>query len=313
MRRKIAKIGPATLMISLPSKWVKKYGLKKGDELHFEEKGSSMILSGTSVKEIGRIEVSVKNTNVFRSVLGSLYRAGYDEFVFNLAGCKIDLTKLNEILNFFVGLEVEEFSDKRIVLKSVAFIESKDYDFFINKLFVTIKVMFSELIAYFNGEECNLNNLDEMRKNNLRSREYCMRGINKLGFSGNTAEETYAFLLILEKISGSLWHIGTYSKNNKPKPSKKAVELLENLRELMIKLNTAYSKKDFDKSIHDVLNDRYFFRQEWFAEDKLFKIFKKTDIDPVVMALLLNIRMEVASATSRFNATMVVQDKNLVK
>src|SRR3989344_2833381 len=45
MKRKVALIGPSTLMVSLPSKFVKKFGIKKGDELDVEEKGSSLTIN----------------------------------------------------------------------------------------------------------------------------------------------------------------------------------------------------------------------------------------------------------------------------
>ena len=37
MKRKINRVGPNTLTVSLPSKWAKRYGLRKGDEINLEE------------------------------------------------------------------------------------------------------------------------------------------------------------------------------------------------------------------------------------------------------------------------------------
>ncbi len=44
MKRKVSLHGPSTLTVSLPSKWVKKYCIKKGDELDIEEKNSTLII-----------------------------------------------------------------------------------------------------------------------------------------------------------------------------------------------------------------------------------------------------------------------------
>ena len=42
MRRKIVQHGPATLTLSLPSGWAKKWGIKKGSELEVEELGKEL-------------------------------------------------------------------------------------------------------------------------------------------------------------------------------------------------------------------------------------------------------------------------------
>ena len=149
-----------------------------------------------------------------------------------------------------------------------------------------------------------MEDIDEMRKTNLKSREYCMRTINKLGTEGRT-EELYSFLLLLEKISGSLWYTGQYISHNKVKKSKKIIELLENLKELIKKFHNVYTKKDYEKGINEVLSDRYIVIKEWFNDNKLINIYKQKDIDPVVVALILNIRMHISSAMSRFLTTIM--------
>ena len=46
MQRKVNQIGPSTLMVSLPSKWVKRYNVKKGDslELFFDLQENAIFL-----------------------------------------------------------------------------------------------------------------------------------------------------------------------------------------------------------------------------------------------------------------------------
>ena len=45
MKRKLVKQGAATMMISLPSKWIKENSLEKGSEVELEEEGSSVMIS----------------------------------------------------------------------------------------------------------------------------------------------------------------------------------------------------------------------------------------------------------------------------
>jgi len=45
MRRKVIQIADSTQLVSLPRKWALKHGIKKGDELNIEEKGSELLVS----------------------------------------------------------------------------------------------------------------------------------------------------------------------------------------------------------------------------------------------------------------------------
>ena len=52
MKRRIVKQGAATMTISLPAPWIKKFGLKEGDELNIEEKGK--LIEITTERSIGK-------------------------------------------------------------------------------------------------------------------------------------------------------------------------------------------------------------------------------------------------------------------
>jgi len=45
MKRKIVQHGSSSLTITLPIKWVEKFGLKKGGELNVEENGPTLLIS----------------------------------------------------------------------------------------------------------------------------------------------------------------------------------------------------------------------------------------------------------------------------
>jgi hypothetical protein len=249
--------------------------------------------------------LTLKTKDVMRSVIGEIYRAGYDEITIDLLD-KMTLMELNQLLNdYFIGLDVKEFTGKTIKIISITSTNIEDYHFFANKMFVTIRAMIDELVMYFKEGKFNYEDIKEMRKSNLKAREFCMRAINKLSNVEKNVCEMYAFLLIIEKISGELWHIGQYAKNNKPKKSADIVQLLLLLKDLIVKLHHFYEKKDYDSGIHDVLNDRFVLRKNWFKGNKLKLLFAKKDLDPVVLSLIMQMRMNIASAASRYvTATM---------
>ncbi|MBT5043325.1 AbrB/MazE/SpoVT family DNA-binding domain-containing protein, partial [Candidatus Woesearchaeota archaeon] len=66
VKRKVSLIGPSTLMVSLPSKWVKAFGIKKGDEIEITENGSNLLLESQRLKkgEALRINLTGLNANL---------------------------------------------------------------------------------------------------------------------------------------------------------------------------------------------------------------------------------------------------------
>ena len=52
MKRKVVKQGAATLTISLPSKWTKKFELKNGDEINLNEKGDALIVTNSKARAL---------------------------------------------------------------------------------------------------------------------------------------------------------------------------------------------------------------------------------------------------------------------
>ena len=51
MMRKIMKVGPTTLVVSLPSNWAKQFKLKKGNELMLDIQGNSLRVSALGAVE----------------------------------------------------------------------------------------------------------------------------------------------------------------------------------------------------------------------------------------------------------------------
>jgi phosphate uptake regulator len=80
IRRKVVLHGNSTLTVSLPTAWVKRYNIAKGDELNIEEYEKELKI--TNEKESGPavIEVNIRNLRrLGKSYITSSYRCGYDE------------------------------------------------------------------------------------------------------------------------------------------------------------------------------------------------------------------------------------------
>ena len=79
MKRRVVLHGTSTLTISLPSRWVKRFDIKKGDELDVEDYGRELRVNADS-SGFERKMIEVGNLRrVGKSCITSSYRQGYDE------------------------------------------------------------------------------------------------------------------------------------------------------------------------------------------------------------------------------------------
>src|SRR3989344_1396001 len=81
IKRKIVQHGPSTLIISLPSNWVKQNGIKKGDELDVKEEGKTLIVSVDTVATNYSLTEDISGLKPFlvTRFLGRAYQKGYDK------------------------------------------------------------------------------------------------------------------------------------------------------------------------------------------------------------------------------------------
>src|SRR4030042_1215880 len=147
MKRKVMKIGPASLVMSLPSGWAKRYSIQKGDEIEVEERGRNLQI--TTKKEIltkDKAEINIsKFCPMIMRALGILYKVGYKKININYSkensecrkmfsgqGLKeIDLIK--RAADSYTGMDIEKFNQK---LNEVTLIERANvlYEEFDNTL-----------------------------------------------------------------------------------------------------------------------------------------------------------------------------------
>jgi hypothetical protein len=304
MKRKLIKQGGGGYTVYLPKKWIDSRKLKAGDEISIEARGKKLVIDTEVHPEQRAISIVVKDTSVLRSIVGVAYRAGYNRITLNLEK-KANISEIQDMLNFFTGLEIEDFTDNKVVLRCITSASAEQYDFFVKKIFLTNKLMIDEIVGFLDGNKFNFQNIDEMRKNNLKAREYCMRAINMQKISEKGACDEYTFIHILEKMSGTLWHMGQYISKNKLQKSDAVKKELLFIKDILDKSYHVYLKKDFRQGTQDVLPDRYKLRKEWFLQDKLAKLYKTKNTDPVLLALAVDARRRVTSAMARYLSIIV--------
>lgn len=138
MRRKVARIGPSTLMVSLPSKWCRKYTVKQGDELEVQElKDQILISSGPAKETVKKTSVDISEATSFRNnLLAALYKAGYDE-VFIHGASHADKQAIQDFLGYTcLGYAVMEEKKDSLLIKDIAKLQGEEFDSLLRKVFL---------------------------------------------------------------------------------------------------------------------------------------------------------------------------------
>jgi phosphate uptake regulator len=168
MKRKVAQIGPCTLMVSLPAKWAKTNNIKKGDEVDIIEENQLLKISVNESKPVLRKKI-LDTSNIEKNItryLAAIYRKGYDsvEIRFKEPGF---IKEIQKSLRFFIGFEIVEHGDHYCRIKKISAGVEGEFDSILKRTFLlllsssedSLKIIkkgeFSSLIDMYHLEETN--------------------------------------------------------------------------------------------------------------------------------------------------------------
>ena len=193
MRRKVSKIGSSTLMVSLPSKWARKYHVKKGDEINIIEKKDRLILCREAVTEYRKKELNIDELGEFRkNYISHLYQSGFDEVEIRFNDIKT-YEKIKDRVDNLLGFEVIEQSESRCIIKNIVSGLEEEFDNILRKIFLMLVDMIdSTYDAIKNKEYDRLNEIKDLEKMNNKFTDFCIRMLNKNNFYDNS--KSYNFI-----------------------------------------------------------------------------------------------------------------------
>ena len=139
MKRRVIQLAGKTSVISLPSKWVKQYSVKKGDELEIEELGNQLLIkTSSSQTEIKKIAINIENLNerTLRLIMSALHKLGYDEINLFYETSKLSNAIQDIIKNLLLGFVVIDQTNKKCILKSVSSDLDTEFDSTLRRAFL---------------------------------------------------------------------------------------------------------------------------------------------------------------------------------
>lgn len=202
-----------TLVVSLPSSWVKRYGLKKGNEIDLEEKGKNLILGMDNKKEIEGQEATVHIPSPELFMERSLhvwYRMGYDKITITFDNKNV-LRKVRTAAKKLLGFEIIKEDDKSCVIKSVATGVEEEFDNILRRIFLSLLTMARESQENIQKQDYeNLKDILVAEENNNIQCFFCERLLNKRGYKElEKTSSIYCIVWTLEQIADEYKKIST--------------------------------------------------------------------------------------------------------
>ncbi len=221
-KRKVSLIGPSTLMISLPSKWVKSYGVKKGDELNIDTSGKNLIIETSGLKKSKPliVDVSGMNANLVRYNLYAAYRGGFDKvritfdenniFDENENKNVLIFDVVDEVVSNLIGIEISSQRESHIGIMEISSVNHEEFLNTLSRIFVSLLNTSSDMKDAIESKNKivlkRIKDLSDKKINRLC--DFCSRIINKGGIvESNKIPQYYSLISVLEEIGDSMEEI----------------------------------------------------------------------------------------------------------
>jgi phosphate uptake regulator len=228
MKRKLVKHGKSTLIVSLPSKWIKKNNLKKGDEIDINEKNSGIEITSSKIKKTEEIEANISNMGpMVPRYIHALYKKGIDVLKLKYKDPEYYFLIKNSLGKETIGYEIVEHNLNSCIIKNVM-PEFKDFDITLKKTILLLYTQSTQLLNALSekDKEKISNTLDQEIINNTFT-TLCRRQLNKA--EHNQYKKTGPFYYMvedIENIADELKYIANYFLNQEKIKINKEILLL---------------------------------------------------------------------------------------
>lgn len=245
MKRQAIQLAGKTIVISLPSKWVKKNNILKGDELDIELEEKSLIVSTEKAKETKKIIIDAEED--FNPLyIAYLYQAGIDEIRINYKNQDV-YSKLQEKLPDLMGYEIIDQGENHVEIKNVSVELEEEFENMFRRVYYLIEEMGrNSLEAIKNKDKKRLKGILPLENSVDRFTDFCKRVLNKRGYKDHKKTQFYYVIIRdLEKIADYYEKMSDYMTDNSFQPSKETLELYQEANEFFSSFHKLFYK--FDK------------------------------------------------------------------
>jgi phosphate uptake regulator len=243
----------------MPAKWIKKYGVRKGDELEVSELGNKLLISTSKTQNPSFASINLRGLgkNLIRRIILSLYTYGYDEIRLNVD----DIIPIQNAISNCLGYAVIEQTENSCIIKDLSGTTDIEFDVIFKRAFRLIITTAKECARLAELKK-SLDQIERGDPSINQFTDYCLRYLNKKGYGDAISTNIYYVLMHnLERIGDFYKHISSWSAKNKLVKDniemlKLAANKLDGLHELASNFDAVAAKKYYDGCI-DILSQQY--------------------------------------------------------
>ncbi len=247
MRRKLVQQGPTTLMVSLPSGWVKTNNLMKGEEIELIEEGNNILIKADQKPEQKVINLTLKSSHYeyIRALMRNLYSHGF-EVIHITYNTELDYTSISKAIIGLDGFEITKESKERCTIEAISDIKYEQFKTFYEKQYQIIQFM-QELL--YNGLKNKTNKTDKAIVENLNEKAskyacMCRRNLTKNKLMNNdNALITFDVITLIHMIARTYTDCYHYADKEKIKANEDILYFLKETFVLFNNLHELYLKK----------------------------------------------------------------------
>jgi len=249
MRRKIVKQGAATLMISLPSKWCKKSGLKKGDEIDIESINNNLIVSSKEIKTKKETEITLVGLaeSSIRTLITNTYRLGYDKIKVNFLS-DVQFKILQDVIKTqLLGFDIIKREKNYCVIENITEPSPNQFENLLQKILLNITELFEITEQKLQGKK-PVSDYEDTESRIQKYDNFCRRVISKKPFEKNP-QLFWTFLTSINRAQRELYHLNKFLdkkkfKEKESKEIKEIIDLLKDARMIFEMIQESYLKKN---------------------------------------------------------------------
>ncbi|MBI3052336.1 AbrB/MazE/SpoVT family DNA-binding domain-containing protein [Candidatus Woesearchaeota archaeon] len=208
MKRKVIQLAGKTLVVSLPSRWARRVGIKKGDEVDVDDKDSRLIISAASHPSAERAVFDARGLEprMLSWGLGALNKRGFDEIEVLFEDAETVRLVHDLVRSLFIGSAITEQSGSRLIIRSVSTEVPGEADSALRRAFMVTLSLGDSLVEYLKaGRYAELEGLLHLEQTNNQLVNFCERILVKYGHS-EYRKTCFAYIVAwnLEKVCDCL-------------------------------------------------------------------------------------------------------------
>lgn len=243
MKRKLVKQGASTLMVSLPAKWTKRFGLGKGDEVDLAEHEERLIITSEPMAStVKRTELSLygKTESSIRTQVTNTYRAGYDRIMVTFEHEEQYLLIAEIVKDKLIGMDVQRKDKGCCIIESITEPAPDQFENILLKIFYNIQALFDITKERFAGKD-PAEEYTDVEQRIMSYESFCKRAIAKRKVVDAKSEFVWTFLTLINHGQRELYHVHRFYEGGKA--SSEVQGLLASAEELFHLVRDAYVKQ----------------------------------------------------------------------